>query len=111
MKEFIKIYDKAIEIPEEWDKFCCQNFYMMRRNLEFLEQVNPCEQKYYIVYNKDNEIEACFVMFPFKYEFSKRMKLKVKLIFLPVSVADPGIVAKPYSEALSKCLKKLRELN
>ena len=104
----MKIYDKAKDIPKEWDEFCIDNFYMSREKLEFFEKVNNCNQKYYMVYNENDKIEACFVMFPFKYEFSKRIKLNVQLIFLPASVADPGIVAKPNSKALADCLKKIK---
>ena len=107
MKENFKVFDKAKDIPNEWNDFCKDNFFMQKDRLEFLENVNPCNQKYYIVYNKQN-IEACFVMFPFKYEFDKHLKINVKLIFLPVSVADPGIVAKPNSKELYKCLKKIK---
>ena len=104
----MEVYDKAKDIPMEWDEFCKDNFYMQREKLQFLENVNDCNQKYYMVYNTENILEACFVMFPFKYEFSKRIKLNVKLIFLPASVADPGIVAKPNSEALCESLKKIK---
>lgn len=46
----------------------------------------------------------------FKYKFFKKIQLNVNLIFLPVSVADPGIVAKPLSKPLSNCLKKIKRL-
>jgi len=104
----IKVYESAIDIPVQWDSFCKDNFYMNKTKLIFLEQVNKCSQKYYMVYNKNNILESCFVMFPFKYEFTKKIRLNVKLIFLPVSVADPGIVAKTESTALHNCLKKIK---
>lgn len=107
-REYMKIYERAEDIPSCWDDFCNNNYFMNRKRLKFLESVNNCKQKYYIVYNQLNQIEACFVMFPFRYEFSRRTKIKVKLIFLPLSVADPGIVARKNSEVLAKCLKKIK---
>jgi len=108
MKQYTQIYDKATDIPEEWNVFCKENIYMNTEKLHFFEEVNPCHQKYYMVYNKENELEACFVMFPFEYEFSEKVKRNVKLIFLPVSVADTGIVANPNSKALKSALKKIK---
>lgn len=108
IKSYMKIYNHAKDIPDEWNLFCKENFHMNRNILEFLETVNDCKQKYYMIYNDDKQIEACFVMFPFQYEFSNKIKLNVQLIFLPVSVADSGIVAKNNSKALAECLKKIK---
>ena len=109
-KDNIKIYEKAKDIPQEWDIFCRENFYMQIEILKFTEQTSYCNQKYCMVYDSNNNIEACFVMFPFKYEFSKLIRLKVQLIFLPLSVSDAGIIAKPNSKILSRCLKKIKGL-
>lgn len=50
---------------------------MNTKILDHIEKTNYCNQKYHMVYNKYDELEACFIMFPFKYEFSKKLKLNV----------------------------------
>ena len=44
----MECYTSARNIPANWDSMSGDNLYMKRNFLSFIEQSDPCEQKYYI---------------------------------------------------------------
>ena len=47
----IKNYDSASELPAEWDSVIGDNLYLSREFVSFMESVDKCGQKYYMLYD------------------------------------------------------------
>lgn len=39
-------FKNAVDIPEEWDDLTGSNIYLKKSFLAFMENVNPCKQRY-----------------------------------------------------------------
>jgi hypothetical protein len=109
------IYLTAHNLPPEWDVFCKNNVYMQRDFLTFMEKVNPCGQKYYMLSSANSDVKCCFIMFTRKqnlFEFKEHLSLKVSInfIYLPLSVSNAGIVSKNDWIDLSEVLAEIKGL-
>jgi len=86
---------------------------MQREFLEFMERVNPCGQRYYMLYAANGDIRCCFIMFTRKqnlFEFRKslRVKIKINFIYLPLSVSNAGLAADGNRADLSDVLHEIK---
>ena len=77
----------AKDLPLEWDELCKNNIYMSRDFIQFMENVNYCNQSYHLFY-KNGKLYSCFMMFERKFNLFIFTKYKVnfpmKFIFVKV---------------------------
>ncbi|WP_171903812.1 GNAT family N-acetyltransferase [Cellulosilyticum sp. I15G10I2] len=85
----IKVFDKAIGLPDAWDTLFKDSCYMSKQYLEILERCNPCGQKYVMI----NDSSA-FIVYELKLNifcYSRmNFNLKVNIIGIPCSVSGQG---------------------
>ncbi len=90
-------YTSAAMLPDEWDRLTGDNVYMKREFLSFMENAEDSIKEYYAVYNDTGALDTIFVACKRKHYnlamFTKlKLSLRATLIYLPVSVARPGII-------------------
>ena len=61
-----KRIEHAKDLPKEWDMLCNNNIYMSRKFMDFMENVNYCNQSYHLFY-KNKKLYSCFMMFERKF--------------------------------------------
>lgn len=107
-----KVIKKAEDLPEEWNKLCDKNIYMQKDFLIYMEKANNCGQSYHLFY-KDDVLYSCFMMFEkksdlFMFANDLDIKVKMKFIYLPLSVTEPGFV---FGEDKSEVENVLNSMN
>jgi len=45
----IKKFDSITLVPDEWDSIIGDNIYLSKEFLAFMERIDKCEQKYYMI--------------------------------------------------------------
>ena len=107
-----KVLKFAKNLPNEWDVLCKNNIYMNKNFLSFMEEVNYCNQSYYLFYDDNNKLYACFMMFERKFNlfiFTKlKINCKMKFIYLPLSVSHPSFVFEKITDEIEEVLNKLK---
>lgn len=109
------IYKKAMDLPEEWDIAAGENFSLYKRNLLYLEKVNPCDQTY-LVFRNNDEVS---ILVHYKLKLNVlcysgfKLKLAVTVIGIPCSVSEPGFSIHKdrlheFSQEFSQYIKSLR---
>ena len=94
--------------------FCKENYAMQRSFLIYMEEVNPCNQQYYVFKDEDNKIDSVFMTFKKKKHniamFSPiSFKLDVTLIYVPLSIANPGIIiGEKTKKEVEQAIKKIK---
>jgi hypothetical protein len=90
-----KRFERAADLPEEWDELCKDNVYLSRDFLTFMDRANPCHQSYHAFYEND-KIYSGFMMFEQKFNLfiftPLKIKCKMKFVYLPLSASEPSIV-------------------
>ena len=110
-----KIYHLASQLPLSWDKLCQNNLYLQRSFLTYMEQTNNCGQQYYAFFYK-NKLVGGFVTFEYLSNllmFTRQFKLnfKIKYIYLPLSVCEPGIFLNQHSQnEITQTIKSINGL-
>lgn len=105
-------YDKAVMLPDEWDNLTADNLYMKREFLSFMERVNPCDQKYYVVTDETGNLRTIFMTF-IKTDYNMLMftnisiSIRITMIYVPLSVTRPGII---YDEYIGEALNFIRSI-
>ena len=87
-------YETISEVPSEWDSIIGDNIYLSKKFLSFMETVDLCSQKYYMLY-EDDVLEAVFMShIREKYNLAMFTKFnlyqKMTMIYVPLSVTRPG---------------------
>ena len=59
----MELFTSANDLPEDWDTVCADNYALKKDFLEFMEQINPCEQRYFIFRDNDHRIDSIFMTF------------------------------------------------
>lgn len=111
-------YLRAGDLPEKWDAFIDDNVFLKRNFLDLMENLNPCNQRYYIFRNRAGEIDSLIVTYDYQNNLltflTDKIQLyaNIKFIYLPVSVSEPGIIVgqdtKQEVEAFLNGLKGLK---
>lgn len=90
INEKFKIFARAEDLPPLWDDLT-ENFFQKRSFLSFLEEANPCDQRYHL-----NEAEG-IVLVTYRLwldilTFSEKfcIKIPIKIAGIPLSVASAG---------------------
>ncbi len=93
MRTGFTVYDKAKDLPADWDRIAGLRSFIRRDFLHFLEECNPCGQRYHIHGQKDIILVTYHLgldMFTFKKGASFTLPLRIAGI--PLSLAVPGYV-------------------
>ena len=56
----IKQYDSIMLVPKEWDSIIGDNLYLSIEFLTFMEKIDKCNQKYYMIY-VDGKLDSVFM--------------------------------------------------
>lgn len=91
----IKEYAAVAEIPDEWDSVIGDNLYLSKEFLAFMERVDQCGQKYYMLY-ADGILDSVFMTYvrkKYNLAMFTRWNLftKMTLVYVPLSVTRPGV--------------------
>jgi len=107
----IKKFDSITLVPDEWDSIIGDNIYLSKEFLAFMERIDKCEQKYYMIYDGD-VLDTIFMTYVRKkYNpamFTKfNLHQKMTMIYVPLSVTRPGIV---YNKHLDKAMDFIKTI-
>lgn len=92
------IFYRAADLPAEWDEKSNGNPYLKRAFLVLMEKVNPCNQKYVLFRDGSNRLNSILVMYDMGVNLLSfltkmfRFVIKVKFVYVPLSVDAGGIV-------------------
>lgn len=99
----IQVLTSASNLEKEWDDLCLV-YFQRKKFLTYSEKYNPCNQKYYLLYNDDFLIAgACVYTLKINLlTFSNiSMPVQMKVVGVPASVSCPGIIGEhSYCEVL-----------
>ena len=107
----IKEFDSITKVPDEWDTIIDDNIYLSKEFLTFMERIDKCEQKYYMIYD-DGDLDTVFMSYVRK-KYNPAMFTKLNLhqrmtmIYVPLSVTRPGIV---YNKHLDKAMDFIKTI-
>ena len=107
----IKEFDSITKVPDEWDAIIDDNIYLSKEFLTFMERIDKCEQKYYMIYD-DGNLDTVFMSYVRK-KYNPAMFTKLNLhqrmtmIYVPLSVTRPGIV---YNKHLDKAMDFIKTI-
>lgn len=106
----IKQFDSIKDVPSIWDSVIGDNIYLSIDFLSFMEEVDKCNQKYYMIY-EDDTLDTVFMTYVRnKYNLGMFTKIdlvqKMTMIYVPLSVTRPGIAyGKHLQEAMDFIMK------
>lgn len=107
----IKQFDSITKVPDEWDSIIGDNIYLSKEFLEFMERIDKCEQKYYMIYD-DDVLDTIFMTYV-RERYNPAMFTKFNLyqrmtmIYVPLSVTRPGIA---YNKHLDKAMEFIKTI-
>lgn len=109
----IDIFEKAADIPSEWDDLCGDNYSAKKSFLKCLEVSNPCQQRYHLFRNAEGRADSFMITFlqrhqnimtftPFSY------RVDVTFVSVPVSITRPGfVIGNDTRDEVHELLRKL----
>ena len=105
-------YERAAELPEEWDSAVHDNVYLTREFLAFMETADSEKKTYYGVYDRSGKLDTVFETIERKgYNLAMftrfNFRIKVTMVYVPLSVTRPGI---EYGECLTEAAEFIRKL-
>ena len=74
----IKQFDSILDVPDHWDSVIGDNIYLSKSFLTFMERVDRCEQRYYMVY--DGEVLDSVFMTYVRKKYNLAMFTKFHLV-------------------------------
>ncbi|MBI9103207.1 MAG: GNAT family N-acetyltransferase [Spirochaetales bacterium] len=108
-----RVYQRAEELPGEWDDLTGDNFYLKKDFLEFIEETDPCGQRYYIFHHENGEADTILMTYS-RSRFNLFMftplkaSLSITFIYVPLSVTRPGYAGR--EELLPEVSRFLRSI-
>ncbi len=90
-KDNWQCYTNAAALPARWDEIARDNFFLQRKQLAVLQEVNPCQQRYYL----HSAQGVCFVRYRLKVDVLSYLphlswRWPLQIIGIPLSVSAPG---------------------
>jgi len=110
----MEAYESARDLPLEWDALTGENFYLKRAFLSYIEEVDKCQQKYYIFRKKTGAIDTILMVYiRNNYNLTMftpiKISLKMTFIYVPLSVTRPGIIwGEETKEEVADFLRKIK---
>lgn len=90
----IEIVSNARDLPMDWDENAV-DYFQTREFLEYLEKYNPCNQRYYVLF-QDSVFKAGVVFYSLKLDLSTFLpastKINMNIAGVPCSVSASGFV-------------------
>ena len=107
----IKQFDSILKVPDSWDSVIGDNLYMSKDFLSFMESVDKCNQKYYMLFDA-GKLDTVFMSYVRKkYNLAMFTKFnlyqKMTMIYVPLSVTRPGIA---YGKHLDKAMDFIKTI-
>lgn len=104
-------YERASELPLEWDEAARGNIYLTRAFLAFMEEADDLKKSYYGVYSngKLDTIFETVIQPEFNLEMfmGKIRKIEATMIYVPLSVTRSGI---SYGNCFAEAVEFIRKL-
>ncbi len=93
----METFSQAVDLPEDWDSNTGDNPYLKKEFLIFLDQVDRSLKSYHLFRDKQGRIDSQFILHVrtgYNLTMFTRFKssLKMNFIYMPVSVARPGLI-------------------
>ena len=108
----IKKYNSILDVPTEWDSIIGDNIYLSIDFLSFMESVDKCNQRYYMLYD-DKKLDSVFMSYvrP-KYNIAMFTRFnivqKTTMIYVPLSVTRPGIAFNKHIDKVFEYIKTIK---
>ena len=107
----IKQFDSILKVPDIWDSVIDDNLYLSKDFLSFMEGIDKCDQKYYMLF-EDGKLDTVFMSYVRKkYNLAMFTKFnlyqKMTMIYVPLSVTRPGIA---YGKHLDKAMDFIKTI-
>ena len=108
----IEKYSTIHEVPDAWDSLIGDNIYLSKNFLAFMENVDKCEQQYYMLYD-EGVLDAVFMTYVRrKYNLAMFTKFnlyqKMTMVYVPLSVTRPGIAYNKRLDAVMDFIKTIK---
>ena len=108
----IKQFDSILDVPDLWDSVIGDNIYLSKSFLTFMERVDKCEQRYYMVYDGE-ALDSVFMTYVRKkYNLAMFTKFhlvqKMTMVYVPLSVTRPGIAYGKHLDAVLEFIKTIK---
>lgn len=109
----IEIYHSIHDVPKEWDNLCGDNPYLYRNFLAFMEEIDPCKQKYHVIRDETGQIDTIFMTYErSNYNLAMftrfNLKLNITMIYVPLSVTREGMVLGKMRHLALDYIKKIK---
>lgn len=112
MSDSTHIFQRATELPEEWDDFCLQvqgTLFLRRQMLALLEETNPGERRYFLIRSEAGpsgiSVAYALALNPLTY-LGPWARVRLWIVGIPCSVSEAGFHAVASHEgALLEALK------
>jgi hypothetical protein len=98
MRAGVETFERATELPAEWDGLCGDNYAMRRSFLALLERGNPCDQRYHLFRDRGGRLDSILVTYRlrrmnlFMLTPSLTWNVDATLVHVPVSITRPGFI-------------------
>ena len=107
----IKQFDSILKVPDVWDSVIGDNLYLSKDFLSFMESIDKCDQRYYMLFD-DGILDSVFMSYVRKkYNLAMFTKFnlyqKMTMIYVPLSVTRPGIA---YGKHLDKVMDFIKTM-
>ena len=107
----VKQFNSITQTPDSWDSLIGDNIYLSKKFLSFMEDVDKCGQRYYMLYD-DGVLDAVFMTYVRKkYNLAMFTKFnlyqKMTMVYVPLSVTRPGIA---YNQRLDKVMEFIKSI-
>lgn len=107
----IKQFTSISDVPDEWDAIIGDNIYMSKKFLSFIEEIDKCDQRYYMLYD-DGVLDSVFMSYVRRrYNLAMFAKFdlyqKMTMIYVPLSVTRPGLI---YGKHLDKVMDFIKTI-
>ncbi|MBQ9796599.1 MAG: GNAT family N-acetyltransferase [Clostridia bacterium] len=108
----IKQFDSIAEVPDVWDSVIGDNLYLSKEFLSFMEGIDKCDQRYYMLFC-DGVPDSVFMSYVRKkYNLAMftrfNMYQKMTMIYVPLSVTRPGIAYGKHLDEVMDFIKTLK---
>ena len=107
----VETIHRAVDLPDKWDTTAKDRFFLRRNSLRFLEETNPCGQRYHLA----GEPGSCSIAVTYKHRLnlltfgSGALSMPMTVVGIPCSVSSSGCCfAPPTKEALVRHLHGIK---
>ena len=107
------IFNRAADLPQDWDLLAKDNPYLTRDFLGFVEGTEQDYHPRYYLFYQEGQPDSCFVAFRRRgYNLGMftrfNLRIPVTLIYLPMCVTRPGIVLGACKEEVLDTVRAIR---